>query len=275
MHFNKYEDAEIAVIEELEKCEDDFNGWMLLAELYAVHFHDLPEAERTIRETCDNPSTTDSERAVALHKLADWHLKLAGDPTSARRDLEEICLLMPDTHLARMARARINQLPEWIQQQKGKTYHLPALRSDFDDAPDEGRDAGPSPEDVARARRLSEQLHKDPNDAGDREELARLLAEKLKKADAGLEQLELLLTMPDQPGAKTAEWLALMASWQLRFKRDEALARKTLERLVRQFPQSSQAFAAQRRLNLMDWEAKMRATRASASSPAKISLLPG
>jgi hypothetical protein len=276
MHLDKYEEAEMAVINDLEKCEEDFDGWMLLAELYAVHFHDLNEAERTIRETCAHPATTDSQRSIALHKLADWHLKFGADPVAARNDLETICEMAPNTHLARMARLRLNQLPaskeEWLREQKGKTYHLPALRSDFDSAAPDG--GAPAQADAAsRAKQFTERLHRDPNDTSAREELARLLAEKLGKVDAGLEQLELLLTIPDQPVEKLAEWLALMASWQFRLKRNEPAARKILERLMQQFPQTAQGFAAQRRLNLMDWEAKARA-RAATPAPPKISLLP-
>src|SRR5262249_32354210 len=45
MKFGKYSEAECEIIRELEKCEDDFEGWMLLADLYANHFNDLSEAE--------------------------------------------------------------------------------------------------------------------------------------------------------------------------------------------------------------------------------------
>ena len=38
-----------------------------------------------------------------------------------------------------------------------------------------------------------------------------------------------------------------------------------MERLIRRYPQSSAAFAAQRRINLMDLEAKIRAARAAAN----------
>src|SRR2546430_11587326 len=54
-------DAELEVLHELEKCEEDFDGWLMLAELYARHFHDLPEADRTIRELCGQPNVTRSE----------------------------------------------------------------------------------------------------------------------------------------------------------------------------------------------------------------------
>jgi len=43
--FGKYPEAEWEVIRELEQHESDFNGWMMLAELYAVHFHDFEQAQ--------------------------------------------------------------------------------------------------------------------------------------------------------------------------------------------------------------------------------------
>ena len=103
MKFGKYSEAEWAIIQELEKCEDDFDGWLMLADLYANHFKDLSEAEQTILEICDQPRTTASQIAVALHKLADWQVNLDGDPEAARRALEVIFHRLPGTHLARMA----------------------------------------------------------------------------------------------------------------------------------------------------------------------------
>lgn len=54
-----------------------------------------------------------------------------------------------------------------------------------------------------------------------------------------------------------------MASWHLKFPPNQPAARQDLERLVRLYPQSPQAVAAQRRLNLMEIEAKMRQARAA------------
>ncbi|HWD17828.1 MAG TPA: hypothetical protein VHB20_01000 [Verrucomicrobiae bacterium] len=276
MSFDKFDEAEIAVIQELEKHEDDFEGWMMLAELYAVHFHDLAEAERTVRDTCAQPSTTDSQRAVALHKLADWHLKLAADPLAARRDLEELCATVPASHLAHMARLRLKQIPAskeaWLEHQTVKKFRLPALRSDLH-APSDPASPTDTAAAIARAQRLSARLHQNPNDTADRAELAVILAEKLNKVEAALGQLELLLTIPGQPEAQAAEWLALMAAWQIKYQRNEPAARKILERILRQFPETASAFAARRRLNLMDLEAKFRQAPAP-PLPPRITLLP-
>src|SRR5437899_7851710 len=108
MKFGKYDEAEWEIIRELEKREDDFEGWMMMADLYANHFHDLPEAEQTILEICDQRRTTTSQVSIALHRLADWHLNLANDPEAARRALQVICDRLRGSHLAHMAQLRIN-----------------------------------------------------------------------------------------------------------------------------------------------------------------------
>jgi hypothetical protein len=64
MKFGKYSEAEWEIIRELEKSEDDFDGWMMLAGLYANNFNDLPEAEQTVLSICDHPKTTPSQRLL-------------------------------------------------------------------------------------------------------------------------------------------------------------------------------------------------------------------
>ena len=108
-----------------------------------------------------------------------------------------------------------------------------------------------------------DQLTSDPNNASAREELARLFAEPLEQVDLAIEQVRLLLEMPDQPPAKRAEWLSLIAAWQIRYRTDPQAALETLRQIVVEYPQSPQAFAAQRRLNLMDAERRAREATAA------------
>ena len=54
--------------------------------------------------------------------------------------------------------------------------------------------------------------------------------------------------MPEQPDSKRAEWLSLQAAWQLKYKNDRDKGRELLKRLVREFPETAQAFAAEQRL---------------------------
>src|SRR5437016_6022629 len=137
MKFGKYSEAEWEIIHQLENSQDDFEGWMMLAQLYANNFNDLSEAKRTILEICDQPRTTPPQLSIALHRLADWQLKLGNDPDAARAALQMIGDRLPGSHLARMARLRINQLPrtsEELQEQRiSKPIPLPALSDHLDE----------------------------------------------------------------------------------------------------------------------------------------------
>ena len=260
MKFGKYAEAEQAIIQELEKCENDFDGWLMLAELYARQFDDMGEAERTILDLCNEPATTLSQKSVALHKLADWQLQFRGDPPAARRALEEIIKLAPGTHLATMARHRLRQLPatrqEWAEHQHGKKISMPALNEDLDNIAEQSVPEADPAEAERAADQCVEKLKRDPNDVPARERLARIFAERLGQAGLGIVQLELLVEMPDQPANKIAEWLALIAAWQLKYLNDREAAQKILRRLIKDFSQSPQAFAAQRRLNLMEMDSR-------------------
>ena len=263
MKFGKYAEAEWEIIKELERCQDDFDGWMMMAELYADHFHDLGEAEQTILDICDQPKVTPSQMAIALHKLADWHLKLTGDPDGARRCLQMICDRCRGSHVARMAQLRINQLPhsarELQDQRTSQTIPLPALGDHFDDAA--------APESAIDRRRAADTardcvrtLEKDPDYVPAREKLARLLAERLDQPDQAIEQLKLLIEMNGQPEAHRADWLSLMAAWHMKYRQDLETGYRILAQVEREFPNTPQALAARHRLRLKEQEEKARAT---------------
>lgn len=264
MKFGKYNEAEMEILRELEKSEDDFDGWMMLADLYAHHFHDLREAERTVLEICDQPQVTPPQLSVALHRLANWQLKLGGDPVAARRALQLICERLRGTHLARMAQLRMNQLPdtadELHEQQTAGTIRLPALSDVMEEHSRE-----PVAIDRAAAAKAAnacvEKLNRAPNDIAAREKLARIFTEQLQKPDLGIEQIGLLLTLPEIPEGKRPEWLGLIGAWHLKYRQDIERGREALEQLVREYPTSVQAFAARRRLELLDTERKEQAVR--------------
>jgi hypothetical protein len=256
MKFGKYSEAEWEIIRELEKCEDDFEGWMMLADLYANQFRDIGEAERTVLEVCDQPRLTPSQLSIALHRLADWYLKLADDPDAARRALQMVADRLPGSHLARMALLRMNQLPatpaEVREQRNPKPIPLPTLGGPWEDS----ASADDPPGDPEQARRAADEyvrrLRQDPNNVSDREKLGRLLADQLGQPDLGIEQIMLLLNLPDAPEAKRAAWLALVAAWHLKHRHDPLTGRNALRRIIDEFPHSPEAFAARRRLQLLD-----------------------
>ena len=123
--------------------------------------------------------------------------------------------------------------------------------------------ARPEPErDTAEAALLAEQcvarLKQNPDDVPAREALARLFAERLGQVDQALEQIDLLLGMPDREPEKMVEWLSQKAAWHLRYRRDPGAARQVLEQLIHEHPQTPQAFDAQKRILLMDVEQRLR-----------------
>ena len=71
--------------------------------------------------------------------------------------------------------------------------------------------------------------------------------------------------MPDQPNAKHAQWLSLKAAWLLRYLHDADAAKKVLGQLVHEFPATPQAFAAQRRLSLLEMDDRMQKVKAGTS----------
>lgn len=266
--FGKYSEAEWEVIKELEQCENDFDGWMMLAELYAVHFKDFPQAEQTIIDLCEQPGITPSQASVALHRLADWCLRLQNDPVGARKCMEAISKRYPRTHLDRMAKLRRNRIPEsreeWTEQTRNKTLHLPALNDDLDE-PIELVET--NTEDVRqRAENLAERLQRNPDNTHAREEFARALAH-LDKLSAAMDQMDLLLGMPDQPENRRAEWAGLKTAWFLKQSPGDPEGRDMLLRIIRDFPDSPQALAATRRIQRMDEQARVAKYAKPANKP--------
>src|SRR5256885_2665437 len=110
MKMGKFDEAEAEILRQLEECRDDFDGWLMLAELYAVHFHDLDTADQTIRDLCLQPDLNPGQVYTALTRLADWHLTLGDDPIAARTALEIVCKAYPGTHLGRLAQGKLSNL---------------------------------------------------------------------------------------------------------------------------------------------------------------------
>jgi len=258
MKFGKYSDAELEVIGELEKFKEDFDGWLMLAGLYANQFHDLASADETVCGLCEQPNISPVQVSLALHRLADWHLKLAGDLEGARHALEEICRRFPDSHVAMMARQRIAQLPlsaqELLDRQQVKTIPLPALCDNLEEPKEPGFAGINLDQAFGLAKRAVENLTSDPNDVAEREKFARILAEQLDRPEEAIEQLELLIKMPSQNPEKIPYWLSLIAAWHLTYQKDKRSGKQALRRLIEECPQSAEAFAAQRRLNLLEME---------------------
>jgi hypothetical protein len=168
---------------------------------------------------------------------------------------------MPNTHLARMAELRIKQIPnspeELREQQINKPVYLPALHDPLDEEKVASLPKVAPTEAIQRAVLLDKRLDADPNDIMSREELARLCATVLGKADQGIAHAEKLLALPNQPMEKRAGWLGLIATWEIEGLNEREKGRETLRRLIREYPNTSTAFAAQRRLLHLEMEDKL------------------
>jgi hypothetical protein len=254
LKFGKYSDAEWEVISQLEKSENDFEGWMILAELYAKQYRNMEDAARVVLEVCKSPETQPFQISMACHKLADWQLEVEENPAGARAALELLGRLAPGTHFARMAEQRLRQIPrsveEFDESRKPKVIRLPVLREEAEEGPRVS--AGPRSEAAAEANRLSEKLTENPNDIEARQKLAVVLAEKLGKVELAVEQLRLLIELPDPEPEAKAKWLARIASWEFHRDKDSEKFCAALREIIRDYPRTSQAFAAQRRLNLTE-----------------------
>jgi tetratricopeptide (TPR) repeat protein len=264
MKFGKYAQAEQEILKQLETAENDFDGWMMLAELHATKFNELDEAEKIVLDVCVQPGVTPSQFSIALHRLADWQINIARDPEAAARTLQHISDYLPGTHLAHMAELRRKQLPstkdELVEREKVHAVPLPVIPGNVLEALAAKEKSVEENDAVAQVNRLSESLTRDPQNISDRERLARLLAEPLGKTDLAIEQINLLLEMGGQPDEKRVAWLTLIAGWQLQLLNDETAAMETLQKIVGEFPSTQHGFMAQRRLNLLRAEIAARKT---------------
>ncbi|MBX3733381.1 MAG: tetratricopeptide repeat protein [Verrucomicrobiae bacterium] len=274
--FGRYADAEQEILRQLEEKEDDYQGWMLLAALYAEQFNDLAGAEQTIRDLTSQPDLTAYQVAHAFNRLAEWQLHRGGNPQAAREALEEVERRCPGTPFAQVAAHRLRELPldeaEYREQSEPRRLRLPALSGPI-------AAATPDPDPVSRldarneAARLESRLLRRPDDVETRERLARLLAERLGQVEDAVAQLVILRRRPDAPALRRAEWLALEASWELRIRGREQRARTLLEQLLREHPDTPQSLAARRQLELLDRAAEVAAAPAVLPEPRQIRIV--
>jgi len=255
------------LVRQLERFPTHFRGLMLLADIQARDLHDLDAARLTLGRLINQPGHTPRNITFALTQLADWELAVAKDPAAAQAAFEQIIERFPDTPEAYHAHQRIARLasPEFVAARAApRTLNLPhseerlGLRADFT-----GMKAPPAPDPEARIAGLVERLNAYPNDDHTREELALAYVNDLGRTDLEGEQLEQLIAQPNAPVSRVARWLNLLADFQLRERRDPAIVRQTLQRIIDRFPENALAEAARRRIATLGRE-----TRAKEESQA-------
>ncbi len=248
------------LVRQLDRFPTHFRGLMLLADIQARDLHDLDAARLTLGRLINQPGHTPRNITFALTQLADWELSEAKDPAAAQAAFEQIIERFPETPEAYHAHQRIARLasPEFIAARAApRAINLPrseerlGLRADFT-----GMKAPPVPDPEARIAELVERLNAYPNDDHTREELVLAYANTLGRTDLAGEQLEQLIAQPNAPASRVARWLNLLADFQLRERRDPAIVRQTLQRIIARFPENALAEAARRRLATLGRETR-------------------
>ncbi len=255
----KYLEAISEVQKQLERFPTDFEGHMLMAQIQAEDLKDLPAAEQTVQELCAQPGHAPKNIAFALYSLADWQLKVAHDAEAARRALEQIPALLPETEFALAASQRLAHLANaeaMLAPHDQQVFTVPQAPRRLGLA--RGAPSAPPLEQnpADRAAELVKHLEQYPNDTDAREQLAKIYAEHYGRMDLATEELEQLIQQPHQPSKLVARWLNLLADLQIRSGADHQTVRRTLERIIEHDPKFSAAETARKRIDLLKLELK-------------------
>jgi outer membrane protein assembly factor BamD (BamD/ComL family) len=259
---NQFNEAISEVRLQLEKFPNDFTVQLLMADIYANHLQDLQSAEIAVQKIINQPGHKPAQIASALHALADWHLKLAQDPDSARLALEKIVERFPDSQFSQMASQRIAHLGSVDSLLAAHERPTISLKH-FDPYASLSKQPSDNAEAVAadaakRASNCIAKLEQHPLDTEARENLAAIYAYDYQRLDLAADQLEQLISQPNQPARQKARWLNLLADWQIKIGSDISAAGQTIRRIQELFPKTALADQAVTRLEYLRLEAKGR-----------------
>jgi tetratricopeptide (TPR) repeat protein len=249
------------VRKQLERFPTDVEGQFLLAQIQAEDLKDMPAAGLTIQHFCEQPGHAPQNMVFALYSLADWHLKIGQDRDAARRALEKILELYPDSEFAPGAAHRIAHLDNQdllLAPQDRRKYlvaegvhHIGLLKSSEHLRP-------VSADPVQQAEEYVKHLEQHPLDTEAREKLAVIYADHYGRLDLATDQLEQLVQVPAQPAKLVVHWLNLLADLQVRCGATYEMVKETLERIIDRDPHLAAAERARQRLALLKLEIKAR-----------------
>jgi len=253
------DDAMREIRKQLQRFPNDATGHLLLAEIQAEDFNDLPSAERTLEDFCAQPGHSAPHIAEAFNRIADWQMKLAQDPVAARLALQRIIDLLPGTDQAQVAAQRLAHLGddralEAVRDRK--PIHLPHGADNIGLMKDSSVLQRPEEDFEATAARLVAHLTEHPLDPEAREKLAMIYSEHYQRLDLAADQLNQLTESPNQPPNSVARWLNLLADMQLKHGADYETVRETLQRIADRFSGFAPAELAQQRIEHLRLELK-------------------
>ncbi|MDP7049846.1 MAG: hypothetical protein QF721_10365 [Verrucomicrobiota bacterium] len=261
----QYFEAVEAVDEQLEKHPGDFDGLMLKATIQAENLGDLAAAAATLQQAINDPKQLDYRLPVALNKMADWQLTIAGDPEAARRTLHQIRVEIPHSQAAQLASQRLASLDSSEESEAAvvdfnesyqKLVEESALKDDFT-SPLELPKAIESNQHQAAQEALESCLRRvevHPDSVSNREDLAALYLDHSKNPAKAIEQYDHLLALPGATIHQKAAWLNKLADIQVKSAESHETVRSTLERIIALDPKSAPAARAQQRISYLGIE---------------------
>ena len=255
----RYLEAVTEIQRQLEQFPADVEGQLLLAQIQAENLKDLAAAEETIDRLCAQPGHAPQNIAFALYSMADWHLSVGSDREAARKRLNRIIELLPDSEFAAGAAHRLAHLddPEMSLEEPRKFIvtegmKYPGLARSRSTAPPAGKLPG------QQAAEYLKHLEKHPLDADAREKLAEIYARHYGRLDLATGELDRLIQAPNQPIRLVAHWLNLLADLQIHCGADYQTIRQTLQEIIDRDPKGAAGAAAEKRLGLLRLELKVR-----------------
>lgn len=253
----RYPEAIAEVRKQLAIFPEDYEGWILLAEIYGDGLKDNAAAQDCVNELLSHLDHAPRNIAYALNRSADWHLSLAADREEARASLQQIVNRYPDTEFAHVAAQRVAHLATDKMLADQKERPRISLTRHEQNIGLMGEVANPQPKaepPEAAANRLVGHLNEHPLDADAREELAGIYAQHYQRIDLAADQLEQLITAPGVSQKQIARWLNMLADFHLSLASDRAGAEAALKRIMELFPDSAVAANAEKRIAYMDHE---------------------
>ena len=255
----QYEDAVQAVEVQLEQYPGDFDGLMLKASIQAEDLDDLPAAVATIQETLEDPDKVRFNLPVALNKMADWQLTIAGDVSAAKRTLEQIREALPGSQAAQFASQRLASLDlseesEAAAGDFNESYrHLveeSAAKDDFTGPLEIPRavEVDPLHTDEAKLQTCLRRVALHPDSINNREELAALYLGHMKQPALAIQQYEHLLTLPGTTIHQKTAWLNKVADIQIKSGETHESIRATLQLIISLNPKAAPAALAEQRI---------------------------
>ena len=254
-----YLEAIVDIRQQLERFPADVEGQLLLAQIQAENLKDLAAAEQTIERFCAQPGHAQQNTVFALYSMADWHLAVGRDRESARRYLQRIIDLFPESEFALGAAHRIAHLGSTellLSPEDRKKFNVTEGVKNLGLLWDREHLKPVEKGQEQVANELVKHLEEYPLDVEAREKLAVIYADHYERLDLATNELEQMIQQPNQPGRLVVHWLNLLADLQVRHGVELESIRATLQRVIDRDPNAAAAEVARRRLGLLKLELK-------------------